>query len=288
MRQTSKRPALGLTARLFYAVWFIIWALLFWAALGLNKLLPLAFNAATFELLTSEWAFFAKSAAALIGGWVLIFAFLTLYSFIKESQTFRSWFAFGRGGSARWSGSSDFFKLRYKPSGQAPLYLGRTKHKYDPWPWCRDIGLDDENHMVTIAMSRSGKSTTVIWPNLVRHPYPYSAFILDPKGEHALNTSVRRYNQGHSVYVLDPFNVTGSKVQRHCFNPLAEIDPKSGQAKEDIGHIADAFILRGAREDSTSKHFNDLQHSLISGLIAHVLTTESAEKHTLRRCMIIL
>ena len=157
---------------------------------------------------------------------------------------------------------------------KAPIYLGRSLPKYDVRPSGRGIGVDDENHMVTIAQSRSGKSTSAIWPNLVRFPYPDSVFVLDPKGEHAIFTSKHRASIGQRVAVLDPFNETKDKVERIGFNPLAHLDPQSLRTVEDIEAIADGCVIPSASSDGTSDHFNKLQRAIIAGVIADVLTTE--------------
>lgn len=171
-------------------------------------------------------------------------------------------------------------RIQKKP--KAPIFLGKTLHKQDPWPFCRKIGVDDENHLVTIAQSRSGKSITVIWPNLVKYAYPDSVFVLDPKGEHAVLTSRHRAAQGQRVYVLDPFNETKGQVERHCFNPLAEIDPSSPRAKNDIKQIAEACVVTAVASISEGgEHFRGLATTVITGLIAHVLTKLPKERRTL-------
>ena len=105
---------------------------------------------------------------------------------------------------------------------------------------------------------------------------------LDPKGEHALLTSKHRTGQGQRVYVLDPFNITKGQVERHSFNPLAEIDPDSPRAKNDIKQIADACVITAATSISEGgEHFRGLATTVITGLIAHVLTKLPKGKRTL-------
>ena len=219
-----------------------------------------------------------------LGGLAAFYALMSSGAALLESKTYEKWFKEGKGGSARWGGVLAFHKYAWARvrRGKAPIFFGWTMHKYDPWPLTRKIGVDDKNHVMTIAQSRSGKSTTVIWPNLVKYPYPDSVFVLDPKGEHAVFTSRHRAAQGQRVYVLDPFNITDGKVERHCFNPLAEIDPASSRAKEDIAEIADAFVITVATSiNEAGEHFRGLATVMIMGLIAHVLTTQPKEKHNL-------
>lgn len=220
-----------------------------------------------------------------IAGLAVFYPLMWLIAAGLEHKIYEKWFRHGGGGSARWGGVLAFRKYgwrRIQRNPKAPIFLGKTLHKYDPWPFCRKIGIDDINHLITIAQSGSGKSTTVIWPNLVKYAYPDSVFILDPKGEHAVLTSRHRAARGQHVYVLDPFNVTKGQIERHCFNPLAEIDPDSPRAKGDIKQIAEACVMTEATSISEGgEHFRGLATKVITGLIAHVLTKLPKEQRTL-------
>lgn len=139
--------------------------------------------------------------------------------------------------------------------------------KYDPTPFRQSIGVDDENHLVTIAQPGAGKSTTAIWPNLIAHPYPDSVFILDPKGEHAQHTSASRSKLG-PVFILDPQNQT-SGLPTVCFNPLDEIDITAGDAKERLNELGEAmYVSTGSK--SEHPHFKDICIAMIAGLCAHI------------------
>lgn len=75
---------------------------------------------------------------------------------------------------------------------------------------------DDEGHLMTVAPTRTGKSTTLIIPNLLR--YRGSAVVLDPKGELYEATSKWRSENVGPVYRLNPY-----QGKTHAFNPLATI-----------------------------------------------------------------
>lgn len=219
-----------------------------------------------------------------LGGLAVLYILLTVAERFFETPWFRRSLEHGQGGSARWGGSGAFAKYEWSQikSGSAPIYLGRTLDKFDPRLGGRDIGINDKSHLVTIAQSGSGKSTTVIWPNLVKYPYPDSVFVLDPKGEHARNTSKHRAAQGQRVIVLAPFSLPATEgLQTHGFNPLAHIDVNSDRATEDINAIADACVIPSTKSDSTTQHFERLQRAMISGIIAHTLTTEPTSHHNL-------
>src|SRR5690606_10408552 len=77
----------------------------------------------------------------------------------------------------------------------------------------RLIGIDDDRHVVTVAGSRAGKSSSVLVPNLLS--YPGSVIVLDPKGELAAATAKERERINDKVYVLDPFGETGIPTSAH-------------------------------------------------------------------------
>jgi type IV secretion system protein VirD4 len=72
---------------------------------------------------------------------------------------------------------------------------------------------DGEGHLLSVAPTRSGKSTTQIIPNLLR--YRGSAVVLDPKGELYEATSEWRSKNVGPVYRLAPM-----EPDSHAFNPL--------------------------------------------------------------------
>ena len=112
----------------------------------------------------------------------------------------------------RGSGIAGRFEAPPSQSWGHPSQLGHA------WTWQpgrvllgqsdgRAFGLEDDRHMVTIAGSRAGKSSTVLIPNLLR--YPGSVVVLDPKGELVRATAATRARMGQRVFVLDPFGEAG-------------------------------------------------------------------------------
>lgn len=143
----------------------------------------------------------------------------------------------------------------------------------------REVGFEDNRHVVTVAGSRAGKSSTVLIPNLLR--YPGSALVLDPKGELARSTAVARRAMGQQVYVLDPFGATGQPSQSHNpFDELAEGNPEHIGA--DAALLADALIISNDKDP----HWTDSAKNLIRGLTLHLLSTGG--KATIRELRRIL
>lgn len=147
-----------------------------------------------------------------------------------------------------------------------------------PWDWTpgrvmlgrwerRVLGRDDDRHVVTVAGSRSGKSATVLIPNLLR--YPGSVVVLDPKGELARATSGHRRRMGQRVYILDPFGETGEPSASH--NPFDELGMgKPEHVAADAAQLADALIINNARDP----HWTDSGKNLIRGVTLHLLDRE--------------
>lgn len=143
----------------------------------------------------------------------------------------------------------------------------------------RLMGIDDDRHVVTVAGSRAGKSSTVLIPNLRR--YPGSVIVLDPKGELARTTAEDRMRMGQRVYVLDPFGETGIASAAH--NPFDELGHGNpSHVAADAAQVADALIIANNKDP----HWTDSARNLIRGLILHLLSTTSAA--TLRQVRALL
>jgi type IV secretion system protein VirD4 len=134
----------------------------------------------------------------------------------------------------------------------------------------------DDRHIVTIAGSRAGKSSTVLIPNLNR--YPGSVVVIDPKGELAQKTVETRAKKfGQTVAVLDPFGVSG--WESATYNPLDELDPASDTFVDDVGLVADALIIDAEKD----RHWTDAAKNFLRGLILYMFATGEASLPRLRK-----
>lgn len=132
----------------------------------------------------------------------------------------------------------------------------------------RLIGHDDRRHIVTVAGTQAGKSSTVLIPNLLR--YPGSVLVLDPKGELARATAARRAAMGQRVYVLDPFGEMETETAAH--NPFDELGQgRPDHVAADAAQLADALIISNNKDP----HWTDSAKNLIRGLTLHLLSTAS-------------
>lgn len=144
----------------------------------------------------------------------------------------------------------------------------------------RVLGRDDDRHVVTVAGSRAGKSSTVLIPNLRR--YPGSMVVLDPKGELAKATAEHRRRMGQRVFVLAPFGETGLPTASH--NPFSELDKVNpAHVAADVALIADALIINNPKDP----HWTDSAKNLVRGIVLHLKSTEP-QKLTLREVRKIL
>ena len=181
----------------------------------------------------------------------------------------------GVGGSSHFEGLLEEWANPWKP-GQ--IYLGTSL--YDP-KW--KVGRTDDRHFLTIATSRSGKGTSGIIPNLLT--WPGSALVIDPKGENAAITAMRRATMGQTVRVVDPFGVlkdigvvdSRDHWRRGAypifrFNPLAEVELESLNVVEQIREITESMIVASSK---TNPFFDDAAKKIITGVIAHVLSHHS-------------
>jgi type IV secretory pathway TraG/TraD family ATPase VirD4 len=122
------------------------------------------------------------------------------------------------------------------------------------------LGRDDDRHVVTIAGSRAGKSSTVLIPNLMR--YPGSVVVLDPKGELARACAQQRHKMGQKVFVLDPFGESG--VPTSARNPFSELGMgKPEHVSADAAQLADALIIG----NNKGPHWTDSANNLVRGII---------------------
>lgn len=141
----------------------------------------------------------------------------------------------------------------------------------------QEIGIKTERHALTIAGAGAGKGVSVIIPNLLK--WSHNALVIDPKGEAAEATAEAREKMGQAVHVLDPFGSSNVPDRfRASYNPLDEIDPDGLTVREDIESISDGIVMRG---DASASHWDDGAQSVISGLIAYVISTMAKSRRNL-------
>ncbi|WP_297109174.1 type IV secretory system conjugative DNA transfer family protein [uncultured Devosia sp.] len=168
----------------------------------------------------------------------------------------------------RW-GNASKLSARWDYSGRKIL-LGSHEGREigDPDAEGFPAGSGDDRHIVTIAGTRAGKSSTVLVPNLRR--YPGSVVVIDPKGELAETTAHARRRFG-DVHILDPFRITSEKCREFCssYNPFSELTEAPDHLKPaNAALIADALIVHVGNSET---HWTDAARNFIRGLVLHLL-----------------
>jgi type IV secretion system protein VirD4 len=177
-------------------------------------------------------------------------------------------------GSARWA-TADLLR-RVGLVGDQGLALGyfAVENKLAP------LHYPGDRHLLTVAPTRAGKGVAAIIPNLLT--YRGSALVIDPKGENAMVTAVRRgtgdkkygiEGLGQKVYVVDPWKLTPAVtgVPTACFNPIDWIDPGSPDAGENAMMLADSLVVPAPGGDE-NPFWAEESKALLQGLILHVAT----------------
>lgn len=180
-------------------------------------------------------------------------------------------------GSADWLSPQE---LQQEGLDQGFLLFGRTP---DSLLWYQGDG-----HCLTFAPTGSGKSRSVVVPNLLH--YPGSVVCIDPKGAIPSITARQRLAMGQRVMLLDPFSeVDGaqssypsgrpwSPLPCNRYNPLQAFDPQSPDVIEDVRLLASSIILS---EADKNRFFSDSARVILEALILFMLATVGRSNWTL-------
>lgn len=205
---------------------------------------------------------FEEGGAIAAGGGIAgaLFAIVNSVWRARQSQLVTTY------GSARWATPKEI-----KAAGlfaSKGVFLGRLENNY--------LRHDGPEHVMCFAPTRSGKGVGLVLPTLLS--WTSSAVVHDIKGENWELTSGWRSTFSHCLL----FNPTDSRSAR--YNPLLEVRKGAAEVR-DVQNIADILVdPEGALERRT--HWEKTSHSLLVGVILHVLYAE--EKKTLTRVTEIL
>lgn len=166
-------------------------------------------------------------------------------------------------GSAYWGSTADMRALGHLPapglSTPAGFALGRA-----PDGLRGDDRFRQSGHVITFAPTGSGKGVGLVIPTLLE--YPGSVLVLDVKGENYAVTARARRAMGQSVFLLDPYGVTGDTP--HGFNWLDRIDLASEDCLSDAMQLADACVIPS--DKGGDDHWDDTARDLLRGLVLQV------------------
>lgn len=134
-----------------------------------------------------------------------------------------------------------------------------------------------DQHLLTVAPTRSGKGTTQIVPNLLT--YKGSALVIDPKGENAMITAKARKAMGHDVHIVDPWSIAVTGDQEPArLNPLDWLSLGDPDLTENSMLLADALIVQA---DHKEAFWTEEAKALLQGIILYVATDphEEGQRH---------
>ena len=132
-------------------------------------------------------------------------------------------------------------------------------------------------HILTAAGTRAGKSTNLIFQNLlIPKLFDGSWVIVDPKGELAAVSARVQRNAGRKVVLLNPWDLLS--LGNTAYNPL-DILKSSKNISDDVQMIAEAIIPTTAGGDQD--HFDNRARAFVSGLLLHLVTAENIKERTL-------
>lgn len=173
-------------------------------------------------------------------------------------------------GSAKWATAADLTASGHlRPPSDFDLPSSILLGAFDDDPGASPTGWlhwDGEGHLMTVAPTRSGKSTTQIIPNLLR--YRGSCIVLDPKGELYEATSAWRAANVGPVHRIAPF-----EERTDAFNPLSTIRSAAGARA-----LADLLI---PEDPHAQEYFRKDAISFLNGAIQHVCDRAPAHEMTM-------
>jgi type IV secretion system protein VirD4 len=246
--------------------------------LVLGTLAVLAFGATTFALM---WNDAATTMAGVVFGGVTAWLLLRVESG-KRNTTL---------GSARWADLDELQESGIASPSRDPreaaasdspsgLFLGYMGGKRGP----HRLHYTGSRHALTIGPTGSHKGAAAIVPNLLS--YAGSTIVIDPKGENARITALRRGpgtnaipGMKQRVFILDPWNIArvpGIPAAR--FNPLDWVIADPVNAVENAMLLAEAIV---AEQRSRDPYWDNEASGLGCGAILHVAfdPSEAGQRH---------
>ncbi len=178
---------------------------------------------------------------------------------------------------ARWLMDEEILDGRFRYIPGQSIFLGQWKGQF--------IGSNDDRHILTVAGSRTGKSSAALIPNLL--DYRGATIVIDPKGELARETALWRNKPDGAdqpVHIFDPFGTVRGKaadLPKARFNPmdLLSVDPEDENLVDDADMMAESLVPEDPGRGAD--HWTAAARNIVKGIILHVALNSDPEDRTL-------
>ncbi|MCH5716708.1 type IV secretory system conjugative DNA transfer family protein [Niabella hibiscisoli] len=256
----QEKPLLTNLKSIYWAAMFIgiviVWVLVALAVVILIKLTDVLMGGDV-----GVWATFGFLLINLILSAYIFYYFkrwqLSILNHLNEISRF---------GSAKWADENDLADLER----QQGIYIGGGIYAYKR-----------NGHFLTLGGTRGGKGTNLIIPNLLGlSGYTGSWFIIDVKSEITKISARFQQDNGNNVYILDPWALYTDNGA--TYNPLDLITGQTNPDNliDDISIIAEMIV---PKEKKGEAFWDNKARSMISGMILHLIMTETKPNQTLTK-----
>lgn len=162
-------------------------------------------------------------------------------------------------------GTADWSRNAFPGIGPGSLFLGAANDSA--------MYYDGDQHLITVAPTRTGKGTCHIIPNLLT--YEGSMVVNDIKGENYKLSGQKRLEFG-KVFRFAPF-----EKETDQFNPLDFVRRGTPAAFDDAMLVADMLIVP-SKDEEEGNHWKEAAKNLLAGLIGYVSEAEEGERNMQR------
>jgi type IV secretion system protein VirD4 len=134
-----------------------------------------------------------------------------------------------------------------------------------------------DRHIITFGPVGSGKGVTAQIPALLDTVSPFSALVIDVKGQLCAVTGQARFLAGQEVYAINPFDTL--KIPTATYNPLRFLDPASLSFASDCKRIAEGLGFEGVENSGDKNAFFEMTAlDLVNVLIQWAVKYAGKEK----------
>jgi type IV secretion system protein VirD4 len=198
---------------------------------------------------------------------LLVVIFLTYcYSVWKQRRAMQALLESADAASRVAHGTADWNDRAFPATKAGALFIGAANGSA--------MFYEGDQHLITLAPTRTGKGTCHIVPNLLT--YPGSVIVNDIKGENFALTHQKRLEFGQ-VFRFAPFDESTDS-----FNPLDFVRRGTPTAFDDAMLIADMMIVPSGSGDS--QYWEESARGLLAGLVLYVVEHEpDASRKNLQR-----